>query len=99
MEASASMREILVATTTISDLKFSENAIEAARASESGPVFITEHGIPSHVLLSFSEYRKMAQDDKNILELLSMPEGVDICEEFDAVLERPKEFHKPVEFD
>jgi PHD/YefM family antitoxin component YafN of YafNO toxin-antitoxin module len=88
-----------MATTTISDLKFSENAIEAARAAESGPVFIPEHGIPSHVLLSFSEYRKMAQGDKNLLKLLSMPAGVDISEDFDAMLERPKEFHKPFEFD
>lgn len=88
-----------MATTTISDLEFSENAIEATRASESGPVFITEHGVPSHVLLSFSEYRKIALDGKNILELLSMPEGVDTCDEFDAILEHPRDLHKPFEFD
>jgi len=41
-------------------------------------VFITDRGIPSHVLLTIEEYQKITDKKENIVELLSMPEAADI---------------------
>ena len=60
-------------TTTISSREFNQNTSAAKKAAENGPVFITDRGLPAHVLLTISEYRKIADQGKSILELLAMP--------------------------
>jgi prevent-host-death family protein len=62
-----------MATTTISSREFNQNTSGAKKASENGPVFITDRGRPAHVLLSIEEYQQLANKGKNILELLAMP--------------------------
>lgn len=44
----------------------------AKRATKRGPVFITDRGKPSHVLLAFDDYVRLA-GGPNIVELLTMP--------------------------
>ena len=62
-----------MATTTISSREFNQNTSGAKKASENGPVFITDRGRPAHVLLSIEEYRQLTNKGKTILELLAMP--------------------------
>jgi prevent-host-death family protein len=62
-----------MAATTISSREFNQNTSGAKKASENGPVFITDRGRPAHVLLSIEEYQQLANKGKNILELLAMP--------------------------
>ena len=45
---------------TMTSREFNQSASEAKKASLSGPVFITDRGKPSHVLLNIEEYRKLA---------------------------------------
>jgi prevent-host-death family protein len=68
---------------TMSSREFNQDTGGAKRAAEAGPVFITDRGKPSHVLLSMTEYRKLAGLDRSIATLLAMPpEHADI--EFEA---------------
>ncbi len=46
--------------TTLSSREFNQNASDAKKAANSGPVFITDRGRPAHVLLSIEDYRKLA---------------------------------------
>ena len=62
--------------TTLSSREFNQDASSAKRAAEDGPVFITDRGRPSHVLLSIEEYRRITGQQQSIAELLSLPPGV-----------------------
>ncbi len=75
-----------MAITTISSREFNQNSGRAKRAAAKGPVFITDRGRASHVLLSLKEYESLANKQKNILELLAMP-GL---EEIDPDFEFPR---------
>ena len=62
-----------MAITTLSSREFNQYTARAKRAAAKGPVFITDRGRASHVLLSLEEYESLAKKQKNILELLAMP--------------------------
>ena len=47
------------------------------RAAQSGPVYITDRGRPSHVLLSFESYKRLAANQTTMIELLSEPRGIE----------------------
>lgn len=66
-----------MAITTISSREFNQDTGKAKRAARQGPVFITDRGRPSHVLLTIEEFEQIsaAKPRKNILELLAMPEA------------------------
>lgn len=66
-----------MAITTISSREFNQDTGKAKRAARQGPVFITDRGRPSHVLLTIEEFEQIsdAAPRKNILELLAMPEA------------------------
>jgi prevent-host-death family protein len=75
-----------LAITTLTSREFNQDTARAKRAAAKGPVFITDRGRTSHVLLSLKEYESLANKQKNILELLAMP-GLD---EIDADFEFPR---------
>lgn len=66
--------------TTFSSRQFNQDASRAKKAAQAGPVFITDRGQPAHVLLTFDEYKKLAQIPTKIADLLAMPDtaGSDI---------------------
>jgi prevent-host-death family protein len=64
--------------TTISSREFNQDVSRVKRAAANGPVFITDRGHPSHVLLTIEEYQKITDKKESIVELLSMPEVADI---------------------
>jgi prevent-host-death family protein len=64
--------------TTFSSREFNQDASKAKKASSHGPVFITDRGRPSHVLLTIEEYQRITGNQTSIVELLAMPGGVDI---------------------
>lgn len=64
--------------TTISSREFNQDAGGAKRAAEKGPVIITDRGRPSHVLLSFEEYRKLAGGERTLLDIVAQDEDDDI---------------------
>ncbi len=59
--------------TTVSSREFNHDVGRIKKASNNGPVFITDRGKPSHVLLSIEEYRKLTASSSKTSEMLSMP--------------------------
>ena len=68
--------------TTITSREFNQDVSKVKRASRKGPVFITDRGHPAHVLLSIEDYLKLTQTKETIVDLLAMPDSLDI--EFEA---------------
>lgn len=63
---------------TFSSREFNQDVSRIKRAALNGPVFITDRGRPSHVLLSIDEYQKITSQKASIVELLAMPDGADV---------------------
>jgi len=81
--------------TTVSSREFNQDVSKAKREALNGPVFITDRGQPAHVLLSIGEYQKIADKETSIVDLLSMPDAVDI--EFEPP-KLDKELYRPADF-
>lgn len=80
--------------TTLSSRQFNQDASGAKKAARIGPVFITDRGRPSHVLLSIEEYQRLMGNQASIVDLLAMP-GADEIE-----FEPPRlqgDFHRPAD--
>jgi len=76
--------------------EFNQDASGAKRAATRGPVYITDRGRPSHVLLTFADYQRLSGNQPGIIERLGEPTGVE-----DARLEIPtsRDQAKPAGFD
>jgi prevent-host-death family protein len=60
-------------TSRMSSREFNQNAAGAKRAARDGPVYITDRGQPSLVLLTFEDYTELASRQPSIIELLALP--------------------------
>jgi prevent-host-death family protein len=67
-----------VTITKLSSREFNQDTSRAKRAAKRGPVFITDRGRPSHVLLTVADYQRITGGQKSIAELLAMPEAARI---------------------
>jgi prevent-host-death family protein len=67
-----------VTITKLSSREFNQDTSRAKRAAKRGPVFITDRGRPSHVLLTVEDYQRITGGQKSIGELLAMPEAARI---------------------
>lgn len=54
-----------------SDEEFCGNISAARKAALDGPVFITEHGVRTHVLLNASEFDRITRRDSLVGDLLT----------------------------
>jgi prevent-host-death family protein len=61
--------------TKLSSREFNQDTGKAKRAAKRGPVFITDRGRPSHVLLTVEEYERIAGKGKSIADLLAMSQA------------------------
>lgn len=80
---------------TMTSREFNQSASQAKRAAKNGPVFITDRGEPSHVLLSIDEYRKLTGEGMTLAEALAQDDAEDL--EFDAP--KLKSLARPADFD
>jgi len=64
--------------TTLSSREFNQDTGKAKKATETGPVVITDRGKPAHVLMTFSDYQRVIGKRKNILDLVGMKGAGDI---------------------
>ncbi len=82
--------------TTLSAREFNQDTGRAKKATENGPVIITDRGRPSHVLLSIEEYRRLTGKGMTLAEALAQThvESADI--DFDVP---PRTIDPPFEFD
>ncbi len=67
--------------TTLTSRELNQDIGRAKRAAKLGPVVVTDRGKPAHVLLSYSEYRRLTASGRTLAEALRMPDAADI--EFD----------------
>ena len=63
---------------TMTSREFNQDVSQAKRSARLEPVFITDRGKPSHVLLSFETFRQMSGQAETIIDLLAMPDGADV---------------------
>ena len=82
--------------TTISSREFNQDAGGAKRAADKGPVIITDRGRPSHVLLNFEDYRKLAGAGKSLFEVVAQDQDDDI--DFDPP-RMGEQIFRPVDLD
>ena len=66
--------------TSVSSREFNQDTGRAKRAARRGPVVITNRGRPSHVLLTFEEYNRLASRGLNVIDLLGVPAGIEEIE-------------------
>jgi prevent-host-death family protein len=57
-------------STTLTSREFNQDTSRAKRAAEDGPVIITDRGRPSHVLLSYENYERLAGRKVSLLEAI-----------------------------
>jgi PHD/YefM family antitoxin component YafN of YafNO toxin-antitoxin module len=54
---------------------FNQDVTAAKRFAAVEPVFVTDRGRPTHVLLSIAAYRRMAGEEEGIVDLLAAAPG------------------------
>jgi prevent-host-death family protein len=85
-----------VAITTFSSREFNQDVSRAKRAAKKGPVFVTDRGRPSHVLLSIEQYRAITKRPKSLAEAVAMPNAGLV--DFDPPRLGSNEFPVPADF-
>jgi len=85
-----------MATRKRTSREFNQDTGGAKRAAEEGPVYITDRGRPSHVLLTFADYQRLSATQPGIIERLGEPAGVE-----DTIFDAPasRDRAEPASFD
>ncbi len=55
--------------------EFNQDISRAKRFALDEPVFVTDRGRPTHVLLSIGAYRQLSGERQNIVDLIGAPAG------------------------
>ena len=55
--------------------EFNQDISRAKRFATSEPVFVTDRGRPTHVLLSIGAFRQLSGERQSILDLVGAPAG------------------------
>lgn len=75
----------------IGSREFNQDVSRAKRAARVAPVFVTDRGRATHVLLSIEDYRRLTGETESIADLLALPAPLEAAGELDvgkAVVER-----------
>lgn len=59
----------------IGSREFNQDVSLAKRAARIEPVFITDRGRPTHVLMSIDAFRRLSGEGETIVDLLAMDDG------------------------
>ncbi|WP_217706366.1 type II toxin-antitoxin system Phd/YefM family antitoxin [Pantoea ananatis] len=57
---------------------FNQDVTKAKKRAEEGPVYITDHDKPAHVLLTVEAYPRLTGGKKKLAMTLAMPETADV---------------------
>ena len=63
---------------TLTSREFNQDTARAKREAASGPVFVTDRGKPTHVLLTVAEYERLAGPKKTVAETFYWPGAAEI---------------------
>jgi len=81
---------------TITSRKFNHDTGSAKKAARSGPVYVTDRGEPSFVLLSYERYRELIGGSSLLIETLCRTPGAG---EVDFEPPRRRDVAEPVDLD
>ena len=59
----------------VSSRDFNQDVSQAKRAARIEPVFITDRGRPTHVLMSIENFRNLTGQTESVVDLLAMPDS------------------------
>ena len=62
----------------ISSRDFNQDVSQAKRVARLEPVFVTDRGKPTHVLMSIDAFRQLTGHSESIVDLLAMPGLADV---------------------
>jgi prevent-host-death family protein len=57
----------------VSSREFNQDVSQAKRAARFEPVFVTDRGRPTHVLMSMEAFRRLSGPTETIIDLLAAP--------------------------
>lgn len=57
----------------ISSREFNQDVSQAKRVARHEPVFVTDRGKPTHVLMSIAAFRQLTGETQSVVDLLGMP--------------------------
>jgi prevent-host-death family protein len=60
-----------------SSREFNQDVSEAKRAARVEPVFVTDRGRPTHVLMGIEHFRRITGQTRSLVDLLAMPDASD----------------------
>jgi prevent-host-death family protein len=78
----------------VSSRDFNQDVSQAKRAARIEPIFITDRGRPTHVLMSIENFRHLTGQTETIVDLLAMPEP----REIDVDSRRPAAWDRQAKF-
>lgn len=58
---------------TFTSRELNHDVSSAKKAAQNGPVIITDRGKPSHVLMTYDEFKRLSGKRRSLIETLSMP--------------------------
>ena len=61
---------------SMSSREFNQGTGDAKRAARNGPVYVTDRGRPSHVLLSYDHYRRLVGGRPSLVDMLCVTPGI-----------------------
>jgi len=64
--------------TRLSSRAFDQDVGRAKRAADTGPVIITDQGAPAYVLMRHDAYKRLAGEDKSLIDQLYYPGADDV---------------------
>ena len=59
----------------VSSREFNQDVSQAKRLARFEPVFVTDRGRPTHVLMSMEAFRRLSGPVETIVDLLAAPDG------------------------
>jgi prevent-host-death family protein len=65
-------------TATLTSREFNQDTARAKREAASGPVFVTDRGKPTHVLLTVADYERLTGPKMTVAEAFYWPGASDI---------------------
>ena len=57
----------------VSSREFNQDVSQAKRLARFEPVFVTDRGCPTHVLMSMEAFRRLSGQSETIVDLLALP--------------------------
>ena len=64
---------------TIGSREFNQDVSAAKRLARTEPVFVTDRGRPTHVLMSIEDFRRLSGEKESIVDLLAL-RGPDVAD-------------------